>query len=401
MKKVPIKMDTIVVLKFGGSSVADNLKLNVVAQKIIDLYEKGNNIVVVVSAQGKTTDTLIKEAKELSAIPNDRELDVLLSTGEQVSMSKLAILLNRLGYEAISLTGWQAGVYTTNTNQEAKIENIDTSRILKELEKKKIVIIAGFQGINEAQDITTLGRGGSDTTAVAIASALQAKHCYIFSDVDGVYSTDPNKVTIAKKLETLSYEEMLEIADEGAKVLHNRCIEVGQKYHIPIVTKSTFNNKPGTIVQDKIEDTNVKSIVKNDDIIRVQMKYETYSPELFHKLFNLLLEKKIQANHFVNHSHYSFDIYFTIKAVNLNKFQNLLENDLQMFDTNYINVSRIAIVGHGIMNDDSILRKIMEIIELNNLQITDLEINESKIAFMLDQKVSNNLLEQLHKALIQ
>lgn len=394
-------MDTIVVLKFGGSSVADNLKLNVVAQKIIDLYEKGNNIVVVVSAQGKTTDTLIKEAKELSAIPNDRELDVLLSTGEQISMSKLAILLNRLGYEAISLTGWQAGVYTTNTNQEAKIENVDTSRIRKELEKKKIVIIAGFQGINEAQDITTLGRGGSDTTAVAIASALQAKHCYIFSDVDGVYSTDPNKVTIAKKLETLSYEEMLEIADEGAKVLHNRCIEVGQKYHIPIVTKSTFNNKPGTVVQDKIEDTNVKSIVKNDDIIRVQMKYDTYSPELFHKLFNLLLEKKIQANHFVNHSLYSFDIYFTIKAVNLNKFQNLLENDLQMFDTNYINVSRIAIVGHGIMNDDSILHKIMEIIELNNLQITDLEINESKIAFMLNQKVSNNLLEQLHKALIQ
>ena len=211
-------------------------------------------------------------------------------------MSKLAILLNRLGYEAISLTGWQAGIYTTKTNQEAKIENIDTQRIQQELAKGKIVIIAGFQGINEASDITTLGRGGSDTTAVAIASALQAKHCYIFSDVDGVYTTDPNKVTIAKKLQTLSYEEMLEIADEGAKVLHNRCIEVGQKYHIPIVTKSTFNNKPGTIVQDKIEDTNVKSIVKNDDIIRVQMKYETYSPELFHKLFDLLLEKKIQAN---------------------------------------------------------------------------------------------------------
>ena len=396
-----MNMDTVVVLKFGGSSVADNLKLNVVAQKIIDLYEKKNKVVVVVSAQGKTTDNLIKEAKELSAIPDDRELDVLLSTGEQVSMSKLAILLNRLGYDAISLTGWQAGISTTKTNQNAKIQSINVDRIHEELGKGKIVIVAGFQGINEEADITTLGRGGSDTTAVAIAAALKAKHCYIFSDVDGVYTTDPNKVTIAKKLESLSYEEMLEIADEGAKVLHNRCIEVGQKYHIPIITKSTFNNKPGTIVQDKIEDTNVKSIVKNDDIIRVHMRYETYSPELFYNLIDLLLKKQIHANHFVNHSHHSFNIYFTIKATYLNKFQDLLENDLQMFDTNYVNISRIAIVGYGIMNDDSILHKIMEIIKLNNLEITDLETNESKIAFMLDQKVTNTILEQLHKALIK
>ena len=198
-------MDTIV-LKFGGSSVADNIKLNIVADKIIDLYNKNNNIVVVVSAQGKTTDNLLKEAYELSSIPNDRELDVLLSTGEQISISKLSILLNRLGYEAISLTGWQAGIYTNNTNQNAVIENIDTKRIFEELDKRKIVIIAGFQGVNEKLDITTFGRGGSDTTAVSVAAALNAKHCYIFSDVDGVYTTDPNKVTIAKKLETLSYE---------------------------------------------------------------------------------------------------------------------------------------------------------------------------------------------------
>ena len=252
-------MDTIV-LKFGGSSVADNLKLNVVAKKIIDFYNENNKIVVVVSAQGKTTDKLIKEAKELSNIPNDREMDVLLSTGEQISMSKLSILLNRLGYKSISLTGWQAGIYTNSLNQNAKIENIDTTRIITELNNDNIVIVAGFQGINEKSDITTLGRGGSDTTAVAIAAAINAKHCYIFSDVDGVYTTDPNKITIAKKLETLSYEEMLEIANEGAKVLHNRCIEVGQKYNIPIITKSTFNNKQGTTIQEKIEDTKVKSI---------------------------------------------------------------------------------------------------------------------------------------------
>ena len=188
----------IIVLKFGGSSVADNLKLNVVAKKIIDLYNKNNKIVVVVSAQGKTTDNLLNQAKELSSLPNERELDTLVSTGEQISMSKLSILLNELGYESISLTGWQAGIYTSNLNQNSKIENIDTTRIEEELEKDKIVIVAGFQGINEKGDITTLGRGGSDTTAVAIAAALKAKHCYIFSDVDGVYTTDPNKISIAK-----------------------------------------------------------------------------------------------------------------------------------------------------------------------------------------------------------
>lgn len=177
-------MDHIIVLKFGGSSLADNLKLNIVAQKIIDFYNENKKIVVVVSAQGKTTDKLIQEARELSNLPNDREMDVLISTGEQVSMSKLAILLNRLGYKAVSLTGVQAGIYTNNINQNAKIENIDTSRIEQELEQGKIVIVAGFQGVNKKGDITTLGRGGSDTTAVALASALNAKHCYIFSDVD-------------------------------------------------------------------------------------------------------------------------------------------------------------------------------------------------------------------------
>lgn len=397
-------MDT-VVLKFGGSSVADNLRLNIVANKIIDLYNEGNKVVVVVSAQGKTTDTLIKEAKELSNIPNERELDVLLSTGEQVSMSKLAILLQRLGYDAISLTGWQAGIYTSEVNQNAKIESIDLNRIKQELEKNRIIIIAGFQGINKNADITTLGRGGSDTTAVAIAAALNAKHCYIFSDVDGVYTADPNKVAVTKKLETLSYEEMLEIANEGARVLHNRCIEVGQKYHIPIITKSTFNNKPGTTIQDKIrtdkiEDTKVKSIVKNDDIIYVNMKYETYSPDLFNKLFKTLLNNGIITNNFINNSSHSMNVYFTIKSNVLNKFQNLLENELKSFDTTYSNITRIAIIGHGIINNTSILENILEIIETNNLEVLDLEINESKIAIMCKQKLSNSILEQMHQKLI-
>jgi len=189
----------LVVLKFGGSSLADNIKLNIVAKKIKKFYEENKKIIIVVSAQGKTTDNLIKEAKSLASMPNERELDVLLSCGEQLSIAKLAILLNRLEMPAISLTGWQAGIYTNNKNQNAIIEDIDTSRIYKELEDGKIVIVAGFQGINENLDITTLGRGGSDTTAVAIAAKFKASNCYIFSDVDGVYSADPKKTKIAKK----------------------------------------------------------------------------------------------------------------------------------------------------------------------------------------------------------
>jgi len=256
-------MDTIV-LKFGGSSVADNNKLNLVASKIIELYNQKNNIVVVVSAQGKTTDKLIQEAKELSNKPNKRELDVLLSCGEQITISKLSILLNSLGYKAISLTGWQAGIHTNLTNQDAKIQKIYTGRIERELKKGNIVIVAGFQGINENSDITTLGRGGSDTTAVALAAALNSKQCYIYSDVDGIYSADPNKIKEAKKIERISYEEMINISNEGAKVLHNRCVEIGEKFAIPIIAKSTFEENEGTVIQKNIEDSNIKNIVKKE-----------------------------------------------------------------------------------------------------------------------------------------
>ena len=256
-------MDTIVV-KFGGSSVSDNEKLRIVAEKIIKLYEEHNNIVVVVSAQGKTTDKLIKEAEELSKKPNKREMDSLLSIGEQVSASKLSILLNERGYEAVSFTGWQAGIHTNEDFQNAKIEYIDINLISKQLHSKKIVVITGFQGMDDNNNITTLGRGGSDTTAVALAAALEAKECYIYSDVDGIYTADPNKVTNAKKLTNISYEEMQTLSSEGAKVLHDRCVEIGEKYDVPIITGSTFNENPGTYITDRLESTGVKSIVKKD-----------------------------------------------------------------------------------------------------------------------------------------
>ena len=393
-------MDTIV-MKFGGSSVADNIRLNLVAEKIIELYDKNNNIVAVVSAQGKTTDNLIKEAGELSSRPNDREMDMLLSCGEQITISKLSILLNRMGYNAISLTGWQAGIFTNNTNQDAIIEEIDTKRIEEELNQRKIVIVAGFQGINENTDITTLGRGGSDTTAVALSAALNAKHCYIFSDVDGVYTTDPNKVQTAKKLTSLSYKEMLDISSEGAKVLHNRCVEIAERYKIPIITKSTFNNKPGTLINDKIEGSTVKSIVKNDDITFVSARCDKYTLELFDTIYRKLLENGIQAKNLINNSTYTLDLSFYIKSSLFNKFAYLLETDLSMLECTYYNVTKISIIGNGIMNNNEILTKTLDIINENKLEILNIDVNESKVAITLKNVVHNSVLERLHDELIK
>lgn len=317
-------MDTIMVLKFGGSSIADNKKLELVAKRITKIYDKGNRVVVVLSAQGKTTDKLITEAKELSNDIPSRELDALVSCGEQMSTAKLSILLNYMGYPSVSLTGWQAGIFTNNNNQNASIIKIDTSRILKELDKEKIVIVTGFQGIDENLDITTLGRGGSDTTAVAIAAALYAKNCYIFSDVDGVYTTDPNKIENAQKIKNLSYEEMMQLSSEGAKVLHNRCVEIGEKFKIPIITKSTFNEEKGTIISDKIEEDEVKSIIKKE-------------------------------------------------------------------------VSRISIIGNGIIRNFDLIKNIIDFIRKKDLELLNFEISETKISIVFKNIIEDKNLKELHE----
>lgn len=236
------------VIKFGGSSLSNDENLKRAANKTIQFLEKGEKVVVILSAQGKTTDSLLSEAKKLSLNPNKRELDMLVSVGEQISISKFAILLNELSFSAVSLTGWQVGIITNNEHTEAKIEKIYTQRIWKELEKHDVVVIAGFQGVDKNKNITTLGRNGSDTSAIAIAAALEQKECYIFTDTDGVYDKDPKKYICAKKLDYISYNKMEEMAKSGAKVLHDRCINVARKYGIKIIVKSTFNEKPGTIV---------------------------------------------------------------------------------------------------------------------------------------------------------
>ena len=317
-------MEDIIVLKFGGSSVSNNENLKIVANKIIDFKNSNQNIVVILSAQGKTTDKLINEAYELTEEVDKRELDALVSCGEQMSAAKLSILLNSLGFPSVSLTGWQAGIYTNNTNQDALIETINTERICSELESGNIVIITGFQGINENLDITTFGRGGSDTTAVAVAAALKAKNCYIFSDVDGIYSSDPKKVQGTKKLTKLSYDEMLELSNEGAKVLHNRCIEIGEKYNIPTITKSTFNNNYGTVISNqKIEANEIKSIIKKD-------------------------------------------------------------------------VSRISIIGNGIIRNTDAIIKAINFIKQNKLEMLEFDVSESKISITFKTFVSDKMLEKLH-----
>ncbi len=317
-------MEDIIVLKFGGSSVSNNENLKIVANKIIDFKNNNQNIVVILSAQGKTTDKLINEAYELTEEVNKRELDALVSCGEQMSAAKLSILLNSLGFPSISLTGWQAGIYTNNTNQDALIETINTERICSELQSGNIVIITGFQGINENLDITTFGRGGSDTTAVAVAAALKAKNCYIFSDVDGIYSSDPNKVQGTKKLTKLSYDEMLQLSNEGAKVLHNRCIEIGEKYSIPIITKSTFNDNYGTVISNqKIEKNEIKSIIKKD-------------------------------------------------------------------------ISRISIIGNGIIRNTDAITKAITFIKQNKLEMLEFNVSESKISITFKTFVSDKMLEKLH-----
>ena len=249
------------------------------------------------------------------------KLDVLLSTGEQASISKLSILLNELGYKSISLTGWQAGIYTNNVNQNAIIEHIDTERINAELSNGKIVIIAGFQGINENLDITTLGRGGSDTTAVSVAAALNATKCYIYSDVEGVFTSDPKKVAKAKKLKEISYDEMLDISNEGAKVLHNRCVEIGKKFNIPIIAKSTFTEDNGTIINNKIESQKIKSLVKNDELLSVQIIGKKID---FIKIYDLFVKNEIMPIEFINNAN---EIKALFKLSQLNKINFIIKEE--------------------------------------------------------------------------
>lgn len=290
----------LIVQKFGGTSVANAERIWNVARIVTDTYKKGANVVVVVSAQGDTTDELIAKAHEIDPNPSKREMDMLLSTGEQISISLLAMAISKLGYPVISLTGRQAGFLTDSNHSKARIKKIDTERLEKELDQRKIVVVAGFQGINRYDDITTLGRGGSDTSAVALAAELKADLCQIYTDVDGVYTADPRLVKNAKKLEEISFDEMLELASCGAQVLHNRSVEMAKKYNVNLEVISSLEDKPGTKIKEvtKMEKLLIKGVAKDDDIVRISVIGLPDKPGIAFKIFSLLAAKKNQCGHY-------------------------------------------------------------------------------------------------------
>jgi len=385
-----------VVLKFGGSSVADNKKLNIVAEKIINYKKQNNNVITVVSAQGKTTNRLINESLELSKVPNEREMDALLSSGEQVSASKLSILLNKKGYPAISLTGWQAGIKTNDVHENAKIESIYTGRLERELKNGKIIIIAGFQGIDDKGDITTLGRGGSDTTAVAIASAINADKCYIFSDVDGIYSADPKVVENAKKLDNISYEEMGEISDAGSKVLHNRCIKIGEEFNTNIIAAGTFEGSEGTKVVKDIEKSKVKSIVKNTNMIRYILK----KPGLFDRKETYEIYTEITSNNIpLYHFRSNDDIEFYITKDNRNKLEKILETKYSQFKYEDSKKVKLSVIGYGITNDNKCLLKITDILSKEKIEVISIDMSQTKIELIVND-IDDSIVKKLHDELI-
>ncbi len=290
---------SLIVQKFGGTSVANVERVRHVAQIITNTYDQGNSVIAVVSAQGDTTDELIAKAAEITDKPSSREMDVLLSTGEQISMSLLAMAIEQMGYPVISLTGWQAGFLTESTHRNARIKKINTERLQNELDKKNIVIVAGFQGINRYDDITTLGRGGSDTSAVAIAAAMKADKCEIYTDVDGVYTTDPRIVPHAHKLDEITYDEMLELATCGANVLHNRSVEMAKKYSVKLEVRSSIHSDvPGTEVKEvcKVEKMLIKGVAMDNDVVRVSVIEVPDRPGVAFKLFSSLAASKINVD---------------------------------------------------------------------------------------------------------
>ena len=395
----------IIVQKFGGSSVATTEKLKKVCNHITKEFKKGNDVAVIVSAQGKTTDRLITEEKEITTSPSKREHDVLVSTGEQITISKLAMMLNDMGYKAISLTGWQIPIVTDDNFGNAKIKSINSQKILDLFKKGYIVIIAGFQGITENGEITTFGRGGSDTTAVAIAASLNAEKCDIYTDVDGVFTTDPRITDKAKKIDEISYEEMLELSSLGAKVLHNRCVEIGKKYNIPIVVKDTaLEESQGTIVKnsESLENMEISGIAKDDNISRVTVMGLENKIGKTYKVFKLLSEHNINVDTIVQSFGESINknLSFTIKTAELDEALKILNDNLEYLTAREIvhfdNLSKVSIVGIGMTNRTGIASKMFEALYEKNINMHLISTSEIKITVLVNQDEAEVAVKAIH-----
>lgn len=398
----------LIVQKYGGTSVRDAERVMNVASRVVEAYDAGNNVVVVVSAQGDTTDDLIEKAKEINPNASKREMDVLLSTGEQISISLLAMAIEKIGRPVISLTGWQAGFKTEATYGNARIDKIKTERLEKELDKRRIVIVAGFQGLNKYDDITTLGRGGSDTSAVALAAALHADVCEIYTDVDGVYTADPRFVKTARKLDDISYDEMLELASLGANVLHNRSVEMAKKYNVKLSVKSSLEKVEGTFVKEvsQVEKMLVRGVTRDNDVARISLCDVDDNPGKAFQVFSMLAKHNISVDLIIQSigKESKKDISFTVTEEALPEALELLENDKDTIGAREIkwtkDVSKVSIVGAGMVNNSGVAAKMFEALYDAHINISMIATSEIKISVLVDRKDAEKAVVAIHDKFI-
>jgi len=397
----------LVVQKYGGSSVADAAKIRNVARRIAKVNDNGDGVVVVVSAMGKTTDQLVKLAYQISEQPDNRELDVLLSTGEVVSSTLLTMALHSMGYRAISLSGGQAGIRTDSAYNRARILNIDPKRIVKELEKGNIVIVAGFQGITDELDITTLGRGGSDTTAVALAASLKADVCQIYTDVDGVFTADPHLVPEARCLAEIGYEEMLEMATYGAKVMHHRAVELGELYHVPILVASSFNDNPGTIIHggDSMEVRNkVTGIAHDLNVAKVTVVGIPDHPGIAANIFEPLAAARISVDTIVQNASIEkiTDLTFTVTKSDLGKAMEVIRPIAAMVGARECvsddRLGAISIIGTGMQNTPGYAARMFKVLSEKGINIQLITTSEIRITCIIEESQVVDAVRALHQA---
>lgn len=394
-----------IVQKFGGSSVANKDRLLNVADIVTSTYKAGNQVVVVVSAQGDTTDDFIAKAAELNDRPSKREMDMLLSAGEQISMSLLAMAIQKMGYPVISLTGWQAGVETDINYSEARIRKVTGERIRSELDRNRIVIVAGFQGINKQDDVTTLGRGGSDTSAVAIAASLGADLCQIYTDVDGIYTADPRIVKDARKLDTITYDEMLELASLGAQVLHNRSVEMAKKYNVDLEVVSSFSRNPGTKVKEgsDMEKMNVSGVARDNNCARVAIINLPDEPGVAFKVFSLLAKHKINVDIILQAvgQQNKKSITFTVPEDKAEEVGKILKSNQEGlgFETVSINtnVAKVSIVGAGMASNSGVAAMMFEALASAGINIRMISTSEIKISVLINEEDSEKAVKAIHQ----
>ncbi len=394
----------LIVQKFGGSSVRDAQRIRNVAGIIADTYRAGNQVIVVLSAQGDTTDDLIEKAREINPNASKREMDMLLSTGEQISISLCAMALEAMGLPVVSLTAWQVGIHTSSAYSDARIKKIDLERIQQELDKRKIVLVAGFQGINRFGDVTTLGRGGSDTSAVALAAAFHADLCQIYTDVDGVYTTDPRLASNARKLDEITYDEMLELASQGAQVLHNRSVELAKKYHVNMEVVSSLERKPGTKVKEvvKMEKTNIAGVAKDTSIARIAVVGLAHNPGVAFRLFSMLGKAKINVDAILQSigRNESKDISFTLPRAQVKDALAVLEEQKEVLGFDHVTVedkiAKVSIVGAGMMTTPGVAAKMFEALYDANINIQMINTSEIRVSVLIDEEYATAAVKAVH-----